>query len=178
MPESLPSERAATTAAAVLAVGRGQVDGAPADIASLVRLADTVGLETLRALWREAEPVSLAGCLWTLYILRQWCESGSSEVARFWSLGEPLAAADAVVAGVSLLADEAAIGAVANAILTGVFAGDFAVALERAAAVFRVLAAGRRELNSMAEDELAERNERAASALSESARRWRAGTLI
>ena len=71
---------------------------------------------------------------------------------------------------------------VADAVLAGVYRGDFAVALERAAAVFRVMAAGRRFL--AADDErgeversLAARNDRAAGDLTAAARRWRAGTL-
>jgi len=174
----VPSELAASTAAAVLAAGRPAEDGAAAaDVDALVRLADTVGLDTLRALWRGADSVSLAGSLWTLYILRQWCDTGAAEVARLWALGEGLAPAEAVVAGVNVLADEAAIRDLADAILTGAFIGDFAVALERAAAVFWVLAAGRRQLNSASESDLADRNVRAAAALTESARRWRNGSL-
>lgn len=186
----MPSELAATTAAAVLAAARIEGDDA-VDIDSLVGLADTVGLDTLRALWRGAEPVSLANALWTLYLLRSWCQSGSAELARLWSLGEPLAAADAVVAGMNLLADEAAVATLGDAILVGAFTGDFAVALERAAAVFRVLAAGRRQLarpididdaadtrdTAVSEVELADRNDRAAAALAASAKRWRSGTL-
>jgi hypothetical protein len=56
------------------------------------------------------------------------------------------------------------------------------VAFERAAAFFRVVAAGRRSLGAdaqLAEDgaDLAERNDRTAAALSAAARGWRAGTL-
>ena len=64
----------------------------------------------------------------------------------------------------------------ADVILGGVFTGDFAVALERAAAVFRVLAAGRRQL-AQPEVEQADRNDQAAAALAAAARRWRSGTL-
>jgi len=54
--------------------------------------------------------------------------------------------------------------------------------LERAAALFRVVAAGRRELAARgelgaAERELAHRNERVATDLTAAASRWRAGTL-
>ncbi|TAM80809.1 MAG: hypothetical protein EPN43_14595 [Jatrophihabitans sp.] len=70
----------------------------------------------------------------------------------------------------------------ADAVLTGVYRGDLAVALERAAALFRVIAAGRRELARDAlvpQGELARaaRNEKAAADLAASARRWREGTL-
>ncbi len=175
MSQPVPSELAATTAAAVLDAGR--IDGlGPVELDSLVQLADTVGLDTLRALWRGAASVSLANSLWTLYLLRSWCTSGGPEVVRLWKLGEPIAAADAVVAGVAGLVDTDAVAALADTILAGAFTGDFAVALERAAAVFRVLAAGRREL-AEPELRLADRNDQAAAALAAAAKQWRAGTL-
>jgi hypothetical protein len=180
MPEVVPSELAATTAEAVLAAGRTDDASSRTDVDLLVGLADAVGLDTLRALWGGAEPVTLAGSLWALYLLRSWCQANAAEVARLWALGEPVAQADSVVAGVNLLADEAAMLALADAILTGMFDGDVAVTLERASATFRVLAAGRRQLaggRESADTHLATRNERAAAALAESARRWRAGTL-
>jgi hypothetical protein len=173
--QPVPSELAATTAAAVLNAGRAEGVSA-AEIDSLVQLADNVGLDTLRALWRGAESVSLASSLWTLYLLRSWCGTDAGELVRLWALGEPVAAADAVVAGLNPLADESAITALADVILAGAFTGDFAVALERAAAVFRVLAAGRRQL-AAPEVELADRNDQAAAALAAAARRWRAGKL-
>jgi hypothetical protein len=173
--QPVPSELAATTAAAVLNAARG--DGSErADVDSLLRLADTVGLDTLRALWRGAEQVSVANSLWTMYLLRSWGEFGGPELARLWALGEPHAAADAVVAGLSPLADEAAIKELVDTILIGAFTGEFDVALDRAAAALRVLAAGRRQL-AEPEVELADRNDQAAATLTAAARRWRAGTL-
>ena len=171
------SELAAATAALVVQVGRGDD---PAE--GLIELADRIGLETLAALWRDAPPVSLPGALWALYCLRQWCHSNSDEVAHLWRLGEHVAAADAVVAGVGDYADIDAVRAVADAVLSGAYRGDFAVALERAAALFRVLASGRRERALSLEDaepeiERAERNERVAHDLGLAAARWRAGTL-
>ena len=48
----------------------------------LIGLADRVGLDTLAELWRDADPVSLPGALWALYLLRQWCHSHGDEVTR------------------------------------------------------------------------------------------------
>ncbi|MDT4923295.1 MAG: hypothetical protein QOG01_1008 [Pseudonocardiales bacterium] len=170
------AEIAAATAAVVVQAGRSPGDGA-----RFVGLADRVGLDTLAALWRDADPVSLPGSLWALYLLRQWCHSESDEVTRLWRAGEPLAPAEAVVAGVADYADVAAVRQVADAVLAGVYQGDLAVALERAASFFRVVAAGRRSLGGrdevLGEVNLAERNDRAATALSVAAGRWRAGTL-
>lgn len=171
---------AAATAEAVVQAGRS-----PDEASELVDLADRIGLDTLAALWRDADPVSLPGALWTLYVLRQWCRTDADEVTRLWRAGEPLAPAEAAVAGVADYADADAVRAVADAVLTGVYRGDLDVALERAAAFFRVVAAGRRSglvAGTVGDDAdggqgLAERNERAAHALSVSAARWRAGTL-
>lgn len=173
------AEIASATAAVVVRAGR---EPRRAGDAAFVDLADRIGLDTLAALWRDADPVSLPGALWALYLLRQWCHGSPQDVGRLWRAGEPYAPADAVVAGVADLADVDSVRTAADAVLAGVYRGDVAVALERAAALFRVIAAGRRELASpdergKAELELAARNERAAADLGTSAARWRAGTL-
>jgi hypothetical protein len=183
---AMPSSRAeiaAATAAVLVSVGRGEhADVASGDGTRFVALADSVGLDTLAALWRDADPVSLPGALWALYLLRQWCHTNPDEVTRLWRAGEALAVADAVVAGVGDYADVVAVRRVADAVLGGAYRGDFAIALERAAALFRVVAAGRRELAApgvpgASERELAQRNERVAADLTAAASRWRAGTL-
>ena len=170
------SELAATTAAAVITQGRS------GGSASLVDLADRVGLDTLAELWREEEPSSLPGALWALYLLRRWCGSHGEEVTRLWRAGRGYAPADEVVAGVSDEADPAAIMALADSILSGAYTGDFAVALERAAAFFRVVATGRRELfgsdpSAERERQLAARNDDVASGLSQAAAHWRHSPL-
>jgi hypothetical protein len=175
------AEVAAATAAVVVRAGRApQACGADDD--AFVDLADRIGLDTLAALWRDSDPTSLPGALWALYVLRQWCRTNGEEVSRLWRTGEPHAAADVVVAGVGDLADIDSVRRVADSVLAGVYRGDFAVALERAAALFRVVASGRRELaradeRGDVERRLAERNERAAADLTIAAARWRAGTL-
>jgi hypothetical protein len=178
---SLPESRAeiaAATAAVLVRVGREPSE----DDERFVGLADRIGLDTLAELWRDADPVSLPGALWALYLLRQWCRSSADEVGRLWRAGEPIAAADAVVAGVADYVDVDSVTRVADDVLAGAYRGDFAVALERAAALFRVIAAGRRELagadeRGEVERALAARNDRAASDLSAAARLWRAGQL-
>ncbi|MGN6607291.1 MAG: hypothetical protein ACTHMS_09825 [Jatrophihabitans sp.] len=164
------AEMAAATAEVVLQAGRSPGDGD-----TFVALADTVGIDTLAALWRDADPVSLPGVLWALYLLRQWCRSAPDEVVRLWRAGEHYGQADAAVAGMGHHADVDAVHRVADAILTGAYRGDFAVALERAAAFFRVIALGRQQTGVGVE--LAGGNQRAADALRAAAARWRAGTL-
>jgi hypothetical protein len=173
------AEIAAATAQIVVRAGRS-----PGDREQFVALADQVGLDTLAALWRECDPASLPGALWALYLLRQWCQGNPVQVSLLWRSGAPLAPADAAVAGVADPGDPDAMRAGADAILARVYRGDVAVALERAAAMFRVLATGRREHAESLDpdarsDELAraERNQRAGDDLTAAARRWRAGTL-
>ncbi|WP_338178507.1 hypothetical protein [Jatrophihabitans sp.] len=170
------SEVAAATAAVVVSAGRR--DGGD----RFVELADRVGIDTLAELWKNADPVSLPGALWALYVLRQWCHSNGEEVRMLWRAGAGLAPADAVVAGLAEAADVDSVHQMADAVLGGVYGGDLDVALERAAALFRVVAVGRRELagpdeRGDAERALADRNERVAADLTTAARTWRAGTL-
>jgi hypothetical protein len=177
-----PSSRAEIAAAtAAVLVQAGREPGGDQD-ERFVALADQIGIDTLAALWQDSDPVSLPGSLWALYLLRQWFRINGEEVRRLWQAGEHLAPADAVVAGMAEPGDVDSVRTVADAILNGVYRGDFAVALERAAAVFRVVAAGRRFLaendeRGKTELELADRNERVASDLTSAARKWRAGTL-
>ena len=84
---------------------------------SSIDLADRIGLDTLAELWRDADPVSLPGALWALYVLRQWCRTDAEEVTRLWRAGEALAPAEAAVAGVADFADADAVRAVADAVL-------------------------------------------------------------
>lgn len=170
------AERATATAQVLLTAGR-----ATADRHRLVELADSVGIDTLAELWRDCDPVSLPGALWVLYLMRQWCRSRPDEVARLWRAGEGAAPADAVVAGVGWFADADSVRRLADAVLCGVYGGDFDVALDRAAAFFRVIAAGRRagarDDDGAAEWQLAARNERTARDLAAAAAAWRAGEL-
>jgi hypothetical protein len=171
------SELAAATAEALITQGRTSTESAP-----FLDLADRIGLDTLAELWRDEQPSSLAGALWTLYVLRRWCQSNGDEVTRLWRAGRGYAPADEVVAGVSDDADPAAVSALADSVLTGAYLGDFAVALERAAAFFRVVAAGRRESAADGpagdrERDLAARNTDAAAGLAVAAARWRQSPL-
>lgn len=177
------AEIASATAAALVGAGRASSGDAQVSDDMLIGLADRVGLDTLAELWRDADPVSLPGALWALYLLRQWCHSHGDEVTRLWRAGEALAPADAVVAGVGEYADVQAVQRVADSVLTGAYRGDFAVALERAAAVFRVIAAGRRDTAGVdgpadaAAEERAGRNDAVAGRLTRAAALWREGKL-
>ncbi len=165
-------ELAHATAAVVVEAGRAD-HGRPTE--QFIRLVDEVGLDTLSELWRDAAADSLPGALWALYLLQTWCGGQGEAVARAYRAGRPYAPVDEVVAGVPDDVDPAAVRRLADAVLTGAYEGDFDVALERAAAFFRVVATGRDELGE--DTELAARNLDTALALQRAAAGWRAGTL-
>ncbi len=164
-------ELAHATAAVVVEAGRGL----RRPTTHLVRLVDEVGLETLSELWRDAAADSLPGALWALYLLQTWCGRQGDAVSRAFRAGRAYAPVDEVVAGVLDQADPAAVRQLADSVLTGAYEGDFDVALERAAAFFRVVATGRCQLGE--DTELAARNLDTAGALQRAAAGWRAGTL-
>jgi len=171
-------ELAHATAAVVVQAGRSDPDPAM----RMILLAETVGLETLAELWRDAAPDSLPGALWALYLLRTWCTENGAEVSRFYRAGRGLAPVDEVVAGVGTDADPGAVVTLADAVLTGLYDRDLGVALERGAAFFRVVGAGRSFLapdgaDGDAERRRAARNRTCADALARAAAAWRAGTL-
>ncbi len=163
------------TAAVLLRTGRAAHD--PAVTARLVAIVDEVGITTLAALWADRPAESLPGALWRLYALRQWIQENSPALAREYAYGVGFADVDHVVAGVDPPGlDE--VQAIADQILTGAFEGDFAVALERAAAFCRVVVAGR----AYATDGLraamgAARVSDTANELAACARLWRTGQL-
>lgn len=171
------AEIAEATAAAVVNAGRES-----AGSQRFVGLADEVGLETLAELWRDAEAGSLPWALWAVYLLRSWCRNHADEVSRLWRVGRGYAPADEVVAGVADDGGPHEVAELADAILAGAYQGEFAVALERAAAFFRVIAEGRREsftdaANAGAQLALADRNDRVADLLTLAADRARRGEL-
>ncbi len=129
------------TAHALVARVRSQQDAAVVD--RLVAFADGHGIDDIARLWSHASARTLPGALWRLYLLQLMIHDDSAGCALLYQRGvDTLASADAVVAGApSPVAPDELIATV-DAILRGVFAGDLAIALDRAAAFSRVTAAG------------------------------------
>jgi len=184
---SAREEVADATATAVMSAGAAR----SSDCAhTLVTLADVVGLDTLAALWSDADPVSLPGALWSLYLLREWCQGQPDAVCRVWRAGAPRAAVDAVIAGCAADAGEEDVRRVADDILAGICRSDASLVFDRASAFYRVIAEGRRDLTAddtawlpeMASRPpnprlLAGRNDATAAHLATVARLWRKGAL-
>ena len=137
---ALRGEIAHTTAAAIVHQARASED--PEVVERLVRLVEDEGLDVVAALWADSSADTLPGALWRLYVLREWVRRDPATVAERFRLGVAAAPVHEVVAGVVTPTGPDDVRAVADAVLSGVFAGDLAVALERGAAFCRVLAVG------------------------------------
>lgn len=136
----LRGEIAHTTAAAIVDRARASED--PEVVTRLVRLVEDEGLDVVAGLWADSPAETLPGALWRLYVLREWVRRDPDTVADRYRLGVDAAQVSNVVAGVVSPPGPEDVRAVADAVLSGVFAGDLAVALERAGAFCRVLATG------------------------------------
>jgi hypothetical protein len=180
---TLRAEVAHNTARALVHRGRASDDDEVRE--RLVGLVDSEGLDTVADLWADSPPGTLPGALWRLYLLREWVRSDASAVAERYRMGISRAEVHDVVAGVASPPGPEEVRAAADAVLSGVYAADLAVALERAAAFCRVLATGSAVDADLVEDAaLAGRITRGASGLVRTAEElehaaglWRAGTL-
>lgn len=129
------------TASALLTRVRADESGVSAD--RLVAFTAEHGIDEIAELWSKAPPRTLPGALWRLYLLQLAIHSDPQTAALLYERGRvELASVDAVVAGAPVPADPDEIVALIDTILRGAFRGDFAVALDRAAAFCRVHASG------------------------------------
>ncbi|MDO8143400.1 MULTISPECIES: hypothetical protein [Isoptericola] len=191
--ESLPGELdparrdevAHTTARAVVHTARAAED--PEVVARLVRLVEEEGLDVVAELWSDAAPASLPGALWRLYALREWVRRDPRTIGLRYRLGVDVAPVHEVVAGVPRPPTPSDLRELADRVLSGVYGGDLAVALERAAAFCRILATGAAydaDARETADPDAAARMTRGASDLTRTAEElehaaalWRAGSL-
>ncbi|MCA5892120.1 hypothetical protein LEP48_02000 [Isoptericola sp. NEAU-Y5] len=178
-------EMAHTTARAVVHRARAAED--PEVVDRLIRLVEREGLDVVAGLWSDATPSSLPGALWRLYVLREWVRRDAATVTLRYRLGVDAAPVHEVVAGVPRPPEPQDVRALADDVLSGVYAGDLAVALERAASFCRILATGAAfdaDARDVADPEGAARMTRGAAGLVRTAEEleaaaasWRAGTL-
>jgi hypothetical protein len=172
--------------AAVL-VGAGRAARDPEVTGRFVRLVDDLGLDTVAELWAGRPGRSLPGALWRLYALREWVRRNPVESTREYAAGIRFTDVAHAVAGIPEPPSPEELARTVDDILGGVFDGDLAVALERAAAFCAVVAAGRAEVahdrDREDEDGASRLTARAASIqttgldLRAAATAWRAGTL-
>jgi hypothetical protein len=140
-------------------LSRARESDDPAVVERLVTYTDEHGIDALAELWARSGPHSLPGALWRIYLVRVLIRQDPAGVALLFQRGtEVLSTIDPVIAGAPLPAGPQEITEHADRILRGVFDGDLADALERAAAFCRVTAAG---ALSVADDQEAASPERA-----------------
>lgn len=181
------SRAAHATASALLE--RARADASDDSAERLIAFAAEHGIDDIAELWAQAPARSLPGALWRLYLLQGSSRDDAALTALLYERGRvELPTADAVIAGAPEPASPQELRDLVDAILRGVFRGDFAVALERAAAYCRVLASGATHL---ADDDEPHAPERAslltrralrlsayAEDLTAAARAWRRGALV
>lgn len=180
------SRAAHATASALLTRVRDE----PSDevVERLVAFTDAHGIDTLAELWSHSPARTLPGALWRIYLLQLMVHGDPHIASLLYQRGSTeLRSADAVVAGAATPAGPDELVRLADVILRGVFEGDLAVALERAAAFCRVQAAGATHLADDYEpteperaSELTRRAERLAgyaADLAAAARLWRLDAL-
>ncbi|QEE62230.1 DNA-directed RNA polymerase subunit beta [Salinibacterium sp. dk2585] len=109
----------------------------------LVAYTDDHGIDAIAELWSRASPRSLPGALWAIYLLRALTRQDAEESSFLYRRGSEVAVTiDPVVAGATVPTGPEEITALADQILRGLFDGDFAVALDRAAAFCRLTSLG------------------------------------
>ena len=169
-------------------VARVRAEPASEVVARLVTFTDEHGIDTLADLWSHSPARTLPGALWRIYLLQLMVHGDPHIASLLYQRGSTeLRSADAVVAGAATPAGPDELVRLADVILRGVFEGDLAVALERAAAFCRVQAAGATHLADDYEpteperaSELTRRAERLAgyaADLAAAARLWRLDAL-
>lgn len=169
-------------------LSRVRADPDPAVIEALVAYTDHHDIDAIAELWARSAAETLPGALWRLYLLRVLIRHDPETVALFYHRGAgTLPTIDPVVAGIPALSGPTEVIKLADQILRGVFEGDFAIALERAASLCRVTAAGclsiaadQEVLSPQRARELTVRAERfivTADELRSCARLWRSDSL-
>lgn len=129
------------TAQALLARVRQDPDSGAVD--RLVNFTATHGIDTVASLWSQSPAKSLPGALWRIYLLQLMVHADPETASILYERGrQELPSVDAVVAGAPDPAGPDELMTLADEILRGVFVGDFAVALQRAASFARVEASG------------------------------------
>lgn len=185
------TEVAHETAAVIVKTGRAAHD--PELTAKLVALVEDLGLSTIAELWADRPARTLPGALWRLYALREWVCRDALGASADYAAGIRFADVPHVVAGVAEPPGPVELRGLTDAILTGVFEGDLAIALERASGFCRVVAAGRAQRANDSDANVSDvhdppwgsdQTRRAASLLTTAddleacARLWRKGDLL
>lgn len=160
----------------------------PAVIDRTVGYARTNGLADLAELWSNANPHSLAGALWRLYLVHEAIAQDSETSSYLYRRGVSVDnSIHHIVAGAVEPTGPLEIRSLTETIFRGAFRGDFEDALDRAAAFCSVMSLGSASVAADYENSDPERADRItkrsarylgfAKDLAASARLWRRGLL-
>ncbi|MCG6568667.1 hypothetical protein [Tessaracoccus sp. ZS01] len=165
------------TAAALLHRVRTAPD--PRIVDRLIGYADEHGIDDVAELWADAPAETLPGALWRLYLVRHTVAANPEDAGRIFAQGAEVDGVNQAIAGSPHAPTPAEVVVLVNQILRGAFTGDFAVALERASAFSRVMAAGAAELGPRHDDHerLAAGYTTMAEEFTMQAKLWRSGQL-
>ena len=161
-----PAERSAIAhSTAQMLVAGMRKGGTEEQVERLVAFAQENGLDTLAELWSGAQPVSLPGALWRLYLLKAALADNVEDARLVFERGiEVLGTIDEVVAGAPDPLTSGAFLQVIDDILRGAFTGDFSLTLERASSIARAVSAGVISLSTQ--------NDHAARSFVDTSLRW------
>ena len=135
------SRVAHSTAQALLS--RVRADPTVDVVERLVAFTDDHGIDDIAELWSRSPARSLPGALGRLYLLQLMIHDDAATAALLFERGRvEMATVDPVVVGAPAPAGPEELVRLIDTILRGLFEGDFAVALDRAAAFCRVQASG------------------------------------
>lgn len=135
------SRVAHSTAHALLNRARTDPDGEIVE--RLVAFTAQHGIDDIAELWSRSPARTLPGALWRLYLVQLMIHDDPHTAALLYERGRvEIVSVDPVVAGAPSPAGPEELVALVDTILRGLFQGDFAVALDRAAAFCRVEASG------------------------------------
>lgn len=111
----------------------------------LVRFGESEGIETVAEMWADADAMTLPGALWRMYAIREWVHRDGQTITDAYRRG--LASDDVaeVIAGIAPAPEPRDVSRTVDTMLAGLFDGDLDVALDRASALLKILAAGVKE---------------------------------
>lgn len=118
----------------------------PEIVEAVIAYSDTHGIDDVAELWSGSAADTLPGALWRLYLLRHTVALAPDAAGFRFRRGLEVDTVGQAIAGAANTPTPQEVVDLATEILRGAFAGDFAVALERASGFARVMSEGSSEL--------------------------------
>lgn len=124
-------------------VNRAQSSTDPELLQRIIDYTAVHGITDIAELWSQSQAETLPGTLWRLYLVQTMIKTDPATAALLHGRGVAyLNTADVVIVGAPENANPEEIENLIDEIMRGAFAGDFAMALERASAFCRIGSVG------------------------------------